>query len=118
MNRKFIFVVVLSATTNPLLAQTRNTATNLGRPSSIAAGNDKTGSIAMIGDTQIESEIGMSLEDHLISGVHWKVTDDEIDLSGTVHNKLDKRTAHDIAEAYADGRKVRDHLKEIATTTK
>jgi hypothetical protein len=75
MKRNFIFAIVLSATTSTLLAQTSNTAKNLVRTSSTIEGNDKTGNVAMIGDSEIASEIGMSFEDRLISGVHWKVAE-------------------------------------------
>ena len=112
MKRTFILAIVLSAMAGSLLAQTGNNSTPSIRVPNHIDVNDRSGNIAMVGDAEIASEIGISLEDHLISGVQWKVTDNEIDLSGVVPNKLDKKTAHEIAEAYADGRKVRDHVKE------
>ena len=119
MNRNFILAAAISAMAISLLAQTSAPARSAKHSAPrIIDVNDKTGDIAMIGDAEIASEIGISLEDHLISGVQWKVTDNEIDLSGNVPNKLDKTIAHEIAEAYANGRKVRDHVKDNVSTKK
>lgn len=117
-----MLAIVLSTMATSLFAQThapadKITTKSAGSPKLIDL-NDKTGNVAMIGDAEIASEIGISLHDHLISGLQWKVTDHEIDVSGGVPNKLDKEIAHDIAEAYADGRKVRDNVKEVATAKK
>ena len=111
MNRNFILAIAIFAMATSLLAQTSAPAHNTDHraPQAIDV-NDKTGDVPMIGNAEIASEIGMSLKDHDISGVQCKVTDNEIDLSGDVPKKLDKKTAHEIAEAYADGRKVRDHI--------
>ncbi len=122
MKRNFILAIVLSTIAIPLLAQTA-ARTGDARVKPVSSPefvdvNDKTGNVAMIGDAEIASEIGISLEDHLVSGVRWKVTDNEIDLSGKVPNKLDKQVAHEIAEAYADGRKVRDRVREVASSHK
>lgn len=73
---------------------------------------DPSGDVSMKGDAQIDSEIGMSFGDHRISGVKWKVSDDSIDLWGTVPDKHQKHLARAIADAYADGRTVHDHVKD------
>ena len=85
-------------------------APNVGQ--NTLSGNDPSGQVAMKGTSEIQHEIAMSLEDHAVSGLDVKVTDSEIDLAGTVPNKAEKSLAHDIAIAYADGRKVRDHVKD------
>ena len=63
----------------------------------------------IIGNTEIQSELIASLEDHHLSGVTVKVTDEVIELSGKLPSKDDQQLAHDVAAAYADHRTVHDH---------
>lgn len=66
----------------------------------------------VIGNEQIQSDIQMSLADHLLPALNVEVTDHLIDVSGKLANKADKQLAHDIAAAYTDGRKLHDHTKD------
>lgn len=94
----------------PTSANSKQKQPDLTKPTKIDV-TDKTGNIAMIGDAEIQTEIGVSLRDHRISGVQWKVTNNEIDLWGDVLNKHERKVTQEVAEAYADGRKVHDEVK-------
>ena len=120
--KRCLFLAVMVAGTSLTLfgedpASAKKTANHPNNAPAIEA-NDPSGNLAMKGDAEIQSEIGISLSDHEISGLQWKVTDKEIDISGNVSNKRDKELAHEIAEAFADGRKVHDHIRESASAGK
>jgi hypothetical protein len=63
------------------------------------------------GTAEIQPEIQTSLREQGLAGVTATVTDKEIELTGIVPSSTEKKAANDIASAYADGRKVVDHIK-------
>ena len=120
--KRFLFLATALAGTAlylPAQQQTSTNPTSLDQQSTNAPAlidvNDRSGNVAMKGNAEIHSEIGMSLEDHMISGLQWKVTDRDIEISGAVHAKSEKQLALAIVQAYADGRKVHDHIKESSS---
>lgn len=60
--------------------------------------------------TEVQSQIQSALQQQGLSGVSASVTDQSIDLSGTVSSKKEKQSARSIANTYANGRKVNDNI--------
>jgi hypothetical protein len=111
--KKLSFVAVLVASVGILQAQNPYPSVPTSPPQDIPQNglgtNYANAAEEFRGDSQVQSAIIMSLEDHHIAGVTVKVTDDTIDISGKLADKNAQHLAHDIAAAYADGRKVEDH---------
>jgi hypothetical protein len=118
VKRPFLVAALLFGFVWVLQAQNqRPISANDAHPPNVVAQKDPStnrsyAAEAFRGDAQVQSDIILSLEDHHLAGVTVKVTDTEIDLSGKLPDKADKHLAHDIAAAYADGRKVNDHTKK------
>jgi osmotically-inducible protein OsmY len=66
-------------------------------------------SAASAGDPQ--SQISSALQQQNLSGVSASVSGDTIDLTGTVNSKAEKDQAKSIANQFANGKKVKDHIK-------
>jgi hypothetical protein len=113
MKRVSFVIALLFASASILQAQNSNPTTSSSPSQTVAQnGFDTSYSNAaeeFRGDSQVRSHIIMSLQDHHLVGVDVKVTDTAIDISGKLPDKDAQHLAHDIAAAYADGRKVNDH---------
>ena len=58
----------------------------------------------------LKSQIENSLQKEQLTGVIVNVTDDLVELSGTVRNGKEKQTARRIAQSFAGNRKLVDHI--------
>jgi osmotically-inducible protein OsmY len=74
-----------------------------------SAGTTSSSSASAGGDAQ--SQISSALQQQNLSGVTANVSDKSIDLTGTVNSKAEKDQAKSIANQYASGKKVKDHIK-------
>ena len=110
--KKLLAVALFLLSISILQAQTPNPA-NENQVPAIEQNSASTGRAIAAeefrGDSQVQSQIVISLEDHHLDGVTVKVTDNTIEISGKLPDKDAQHLAHDIACAYADGRKVEDH---------
>ncbi len=81
----------------------RDTTTEQGAPTG--------GATSAQNATDLKSQIENSLQKEQLTGVVVNVTDEKVELTGTVPNGKDKQTAKRIAQSYAGNRKVVDHIK-------
>lgn len=110
--KKLLAVALFLLSISILRAQTPNPPSN-NQAQAIGQTNPSAGRAVAAeefrGDSQVQSQIVISLNYHHLDGVSVKVTDDVIEISGKLPDKDAQHLAHDIACAYADGRKVEDH---------
>jgi hypothetical protein len=84
---------------------------NHSTPDNSSTTPDSTsGSATSAAGADVQSQIQSALQQQGLANVNVNVSDQSIDLSGTVETGKDKQTAKRIANSYANGRKVKDNL--------
>ncbi len=96
--------------TNPGTTPASNAGANPASPPANTVGTPPSDNATLQGEIQNALQRNSMLKD---DSVAVNVTDDSIDLTGTVSNGKDKQAAKAIAESYAGNRKVEDHLTVV-----
>lgn len=99
-----------SGTTSSGQGSMSSSQTQPGQTGSSTSGSSATGGSATAG-SDAQSQIQAALQQQGLSSVQTNVSADSIELTGTVETGKQKKEAKKIAESYAGGLKVVDHLK-------
>jgi len=97
------------SSTTPNGSQSMPNQSTPDNSSSTTPGSTSSSATSAAG-ADVQSQIQSALQQQGLANVNVNVTDQSIDLSGTVMTGKEKQTAKRIANSYANGRKVKDNL--------
>lgn len=92
-------------------APSQSTNSSASRDTTTEQGAPTGGATSAQNATDLKAQIENSLQKEQLTGVVVDVTDEKVELTGTVPNGKDKQTAKRIAQSYAGNRKLVDHIK-------